>query len=244
MGGLAMQKRVYNGRVYLGAFIDAGDAYYGTQNYIATQNASMRGNGDLDSLGGGLFVRRKWNNGLRLDAMFRGGTMTNRFSSSDLLVNNAPSHFRLNNAYWGANVGLHHEMKFRRGTFDTYGRYGWLMASGGDAVFSTNEDVQFHAIYSHRLTAGGRWTRQQTSQFAWYVGAAYEHEFDGASSAVEHHSGNNFVLDGLTLRGGTGIGEIGVILKNEGRFYLTTGLEGYVGKREGGSAFITATWKW
>jgi len=244
LGGLAAQKRLYNGKIYLGVFVDAGDADYGTYNHISILDETLRGSGELDFVGGGMLLRRKWNNGLRLDAVLRGGHMKNKFFSSDLLVEGEPTHFRLENAYWGGSIGLDYAWKYRRSTFDVYSRYSWLMAEGGDAVLSTDEDVVFDALHSHRLTSGGRWTRQRNERLSWYVGAAYEYEFDGASRAVEQHSGNYFVLEGLTLRGGTGIGEIGLIVNRNNRLYVTTGLEGYVGRREGGSGFVAAMWKW
>ena len=243
-GGLAAQRRLHNGRLFVGAFVDAGDANYDTYNYLAARDAAYRGNGDIESLGGGVLLRRKWNNGFRLDTMFRGGNVKNKFFSPDLIVDNAPVRYQMDDAYWGANVGLNYTKKFRRDTFDIYSRYSWLMEDGGQVVLSTTEIVDFNALHSHRLTTGGRWTVQRNSLFSWYLGAAYEHEFDAISHAVEKQSGNHYVLGGSTLRGGTGVGEVGLIMRPSERFYLTAGLEGYAGKRDGGSAFAAAQWKW
>ena len=243
-GGLAVQKRLQDGRLYVGAFVDAGDGSYDTYNYVSAHDTSYRANGNIDSLGGGLLLRRKWNNGFRLDTMFRGGNVKNKFFSPDLIVNNAPVHYRMDNTYWGANIGLNYMQRFHRSTFDIYSRYGWLMGDGGRVVLSTTEVVDFKALHSHRLTSGGRWTVQRNSMLAWYLGAAYEHEFDGVSHAFEQQSGDRYAIGGSSIRGGTGIGELGLIMRPCERFYLTSGLEGYVGKRDGGSVFVAAMWRW
>jgi len=179
-----------------------------------------------------------------LDTMFRGGNLKNKLVSYDLITDGLPARFRLNNAYWGASLGLTKNWKYGMSDFDVYSRYRWLMDNGGETVLSTNEVVDFKALHSHRLTSGGRWTRQWNAKLATYLGAAYEYEFGGASRAVELNSGHNFVLDGPTLRGGTGIGEMGMILSHNQSFHATLGVEGYVGKREGFSGNLAAMWRW
>jgi hypothetical protein len=248
LGGLTAQRRLCNGRIYFGAFFDGGNGEYGTYDYISAlapgMNPAIRGDGDLDMLGGGVFLRRKWNNGFRLDAMFRGGNMKNHFVSHDLITDGLPARFELDNAYWGANIGLTKSWKYGLSEFDVYSRYSWLLEEGDKVVLSTNEVVDFQTLNSHRLISGGRWTRHWNAKWSSYLGGAYEHEFDGATRAVEHVSGSYFTLAGPSLRGGTGVGEVGLIWHSGQRFYATLGVEGYVGKREGGSTTITAMWKW
>jgi hypothetical protein len=103
--------------------------------------------------------------------------------------------------------------------------------------------VEFKPIDSHRLTGGARLTRQTDMNLAWYIGGAYEHELDGTSRAVERGSGDNMSFDGVSLRGGTGVGEIGVILNPRDNLSVTFGLEGYAGQRDGGSAFASFAWR-
>jgi len=251
---MAQQKRAYNGNgtIGFGSFVDAGNASYGTYNYvydsIVEESYHIRGGGDINYLGGGAFLRREWNNGFRLDAMFRGGNVENKFFSSDmsvLIAENVPVSYRMSNAYWGATIGLNYtEQIGRRSTFDVFGKYSWTTVEGGRVKLSTTEIVDFEALDSLRLIAGGRWTVRRNSALSGYVGAAYEHELAGVSRAVERETGMNHVVGNSSIAGSTGVGEVGVIMRPSERFQLTSGLEGYTGKRNGGSAFVAAVMKW
>ncbi|MCL2622531.1 MAG: hypothetical protein FWD31_02595, partial [Planctomycetaceae bacterium] len=246
LGGLVVQKRLPNGRIHLGAFVDAGDAAYDTYNSfeMLSNDPVIRGNGHLGTIGGGLLLRRKWNNGFRLDAEVRSGSMKNRFFSSDLITDGEPARFELKDAYLGTNIGLNHERNYRESTFDVYSRYNWLMGTGGETTLSTKEIVDFETLNSHRLISGGRFTRHWNRKVSSYLGGAYEYELDCTSRAIERSSGYDLSLYSTSLRGGTGIGEMGLNWRRTEQFQATLGLEGYVGKRAGGSGYMTALWKW
>ncbi|HBT96922.1 MAG TPA: hypothetical protein DEB25_04440 [Desulfobulbaceae bacterium] len=75
-----------------------------------------------------------------------------------------------------------------------------------------------------------------------YVGAAWEHEFDGGATASVY----GYKLDEPSLEGDTGIGEIGVTLaetvsKNIG---LDLGLQGYTGEKEGIAGTVRLSFNW
>ena len=246
--GASAQRRLNNGRIHIGALVDAGNANYDTYNYLSKlkggKNPEIRGNGNLDSIGGKIFLRRKWNSGFRLDAMFRCGNIKNSFVSHDLITEGLPARFRLNNTYSGTKLGLTKGWKYGLSDFDAYGRYGWLREDGGRTVLSTNEIVDFKTLNSHRLIGGGRWTRYWNVKLASYLGAGYEHELSGTTRAIELQSGNRYELIGPSLRGGTGVGEAGLIWRGSRNFHVTFGAEGYVGKREGVSGNVAATRRW
>jgi hypothetical protein len=84
---------------------------------------------------------------------------------------------------------------------------------------------------SHRLRSGARFSYAINEYVTPYIGAAYEHEFDGhARASVYGHK-----IDTPTLFGGTGIGELGLTLKPSKDLPLAfdLGVQGYVGNREG-----------
>ena len=64
-----------------------------------------------------------------------------------------------------------------------------------------------------------------------YLGAAYEYEFDGTARATT----GGYAIDAPTLRGGTGIGEAGLMWKPASHrgLYADLGVQGYTGTREG-----------
>ena len=73
-----------------------------------------------------------------------------------------------------------------------------------------------------------------------YIGVAWEHEFDGESSATT----NNLPILEPDLRGDTGIGEIGLTITPSETIPLTVdlGVTGYVGTREGISGSLLVKW--
>jgi len=247
MGGVAAQRRAHNGdgRVILGAFVDAGDGSYSTYNPVAVLDNSYRGRGELDYVGGGILLHREWKNGFRLDTMIRGGSVQDEFWSYELaeLIGTDSFRYKKRNGYLGTDMGLNYTQRLnKRCAFDVYSRYSFVTVGGGKVELPTGEVLDFKSINSHRLISGGRWTAKYSSKLSAYIGAAYEHEFDGRARAVEQDLG--LVLDGSTLRGGTSVGEVGLTMRPSNRFQLTTGLEGYTGKRDGGSAFASAVWRW
>ena len=62
------------------------------------------------------------------------------------------------------------------------------------------------------------------------IGTAWEHEFSGDTCATT----NGLSIDAPSLRGGTGVGEVGIAWNPAARgFHVDFGIQGYTGKREG-----------
>ena len=103
--------------------------------------------------------------------------------------------------------------------------------TGDSLTLSTGEPVQFKDVDSSRLRGGARFAYAVNEQVSPYIGAAYEHEFDGKTKAAT----NGFDIDAPKLTGGTGIGELGLSLKPSPALPLSfdVGVQGYVGKRKG-----------
>lgn len=91
--------------------------------------------------------------------------------------------------------------------------------------------MRFEASDSQRWRSGARFSYAVTDQFTPYVGAGYEYEFDGESRATTYSRG----IDAPSLKGGTGIGELGVSFRPMAGsgFSLDLGAQGYTGVREG-----------
>ena len=90
---------------------------------------------------------------------------------------------------------------------------------------------------SSRLRFGTRFTYDVNPTVSPYVGVAREHEFDGRARGTTY----GYDISSPSLRGDTGIGEIGISLAPEELpITLDFTVQGYVGKREGvtGSVFF------
>lgn len=74
-----------------------------------------------------------------------------------------------------------------------------------------------------------------------YIGAAWEHEFDGKARATT----NGFDIDAPNLHGNTGIGELGLSLTPSADLPLTIdlGVQGYTGKHEGVTGSLMVKWE-
>jgi len=93
------------------------------------------------------------------------------------------------------------------------------------------DPIKFKDMDSHRLRGGARFRYAINEYVTPYIGAAYEHEFDGrARAAVYGHK-----VGTPDLIGGTGMGELGLSLNPSKDLPLSIdlGVQGYVGKREG-----------
>ncbi|MDR2925325.1 MAG: autotransporter outer membrane beta-barrel domain-containing protein, partial [Azoarcus sp.] len=91
--------------------------------------------------------------------------------------------------------------------------------------------VRFNSADSNRLRVGTRFVYAVNEYASPYIGAAYEHEYDGKARASTY----GYSIDAPSLRGDTGIGEIGLTLKPSQTLPLSfdLGVQGYTGVREG-----------
>ena len=100
-----------------------------------------------------------------------------------------------------------------------------------DAVTVYRDRVRFDSLDSLRTRLGGRFTYAVTDFVSPYVGAYWEHQFDG----TQRMTVNGVRPASPTLRGSTAIGEIGVSITPSKHWPVTIDLsvEGYAGRREG-----------
>jgi outer membrane autotransporter protein len=119
---------------------------------------------------------------------------------------------------------------------DLYGKYFWTRQAGDTVKLSTGESVRFNDTDSSRVRAGGRFSYTIDDTITPYIGAAWEYEFDGRARATT----NGFSMPSPSLRGDTGVGELGLTIRAGELVSLDLGVQGYAGKREGvtGSAQV------
>lgn len=118
-----------------------------------------------------------------------------------------------------------------RSRLDLYGWYFWTRVNGEELTLSTGEAEDFEDFTSSRLRFGTRLTYDVDEKVRPYIGVAYEHEFDGRARGTSM----GFGISSPSLKGDTGMGEIGIPLtpSEDVPFSLDLSVQGYVGKREG-----------
>ncbi|MDR1062626.1 MAG: autotransporter outer membrane beta-barrel domain-containing protein, partial [Azoarcus sp.] len=117
---------------------------------------------------------------------------------------------------------------------DLYGKYLWSRQEGDSLRLNTGDPVKFDDVDSHRLRVGARLDWNVTDSLSPYVGLAYEHEFDGEAKATAYGQ----AIDAPELKGGTGIGELGLSFKAGNAVTLDVGVQGYTGKRDGATGSL------
>ena len=116
------------------------------------------------------------------------------------------------------------------GTFlDLSAKYFWTRQSGASVTIH-GDSVKFEDVNSRRVRLGGRYAKA-LGMFSPYAGLAYERELDGKAKATV----NGDSIDAPSLKGSTGIGELGLALAPWENTPLSFdfGLQGYAGKHQG-----------
>ena len=244
--GLAWGIDLAPGRLTLGAFFEYGNGSYDTHNSF-TNAASVDGDGNAYYLGGGILARMDFvNTGpgrFYAEASGRAGKTHNEYDSSDLRdAAGRKADYDSSSPYYGLHFGTGYVWNINdAATLDLYGKYFWTRQQGDSVGLSTDEHLSFDDINSSRLRFGGRFAYILNEHVAPYIGAAWEHEFDGKARAKT----NGFDIDAPNLRGNTGIGELGLSLTPSADLPLTIdlGVQGYTGKHEGVTGSLMVKWE-
>ena len=113
---------------------------------------------------------------------------------------------------------------------DISARYQWMHLKGFNAAI-VGDPYHFDDLDSHRTRIGGRLNYTSDPQFTPYIGLAWEHEFNGKA----HGTAYGYDLEEASLKGDTGVGEIGVRFSPSAKspWTIDASIFGYVGQREG-----------
>ena len=233
IAGLAWKPELSNGRITFGPFFEAGWGSYNTDNSFSNA-ADVEGDGTTEYYGGGLLGRYDASCGGYVEASFRIGGVRNDYDSDDLRdpLTGRKADYDKTRTYYGAHAGIGYVWSINeQAALDMYAKYFWTHQEG----FSTDvgeDPYTFDDADSHRLRGGARFSYAINEQIVPYIGAAYEHEFDGKIKASTH---GVYKVDRPDLEGGTGMGELGLTIKPEADsgFSMDLGVQGYVGVREG-----------
>lgn len=237
--GLGWGSDVGDGRLTLGAFFEAGMGGYDSHNSFST--GTIEGDGSTKYYGGGLTGRYDYRCGGYTEASMRAGFSRTDFESGDIVLNGNSADFETSAGYFGGHLGLGYKWDVTdSGELDLYTKWLWTHLEGDD-VTVLGDPVKFKDSDSHRWRTGARFEYTLADKIKPYVGAAYEYEFDGEIEATADGSD----IDRPSLKGGTGVGEIGVRLGNlleDGDLSVDLGLQGSVGQREGMGGSFQLKW--
>jgi outer membrane autotransporter protein len=246
MTGVSYGAELKPGYLTLGAFFEYGNGSYDTYNAFSNA-ASVHSDGDVYHIGGGILGRFDFADTgpghIYTEATARMGGVSNDYASNDLRdAWGRKADYGTNSLYYGLHLGAGYVWNINdKASLDLYGKYFWTRQEGDSVTLSTGDPVTFKDVDSSRLRFGTRFAYAANEYISPYIGAAYEHEFDGKARATA----NGFAIDAPSLRGDTGIGELGLSLKPSPSLPLSfdLGVQGYVGKREGVTGSLQARWE-
>ena len=244
--GLAWGADSVLGQFTVGAFFEYGSASTGTYNSFSNA-ASVSGDGSSWYMGAGLLARMDFNDcgpgHFYAEASGRAGGLHNEYRNDDLRDGDGRrADFDTTTPYVSLHAGLGYIWNLTDAlSLDLHAKYFWTWQDSADTDLSTGEALHFDAVNSHRLRLGGRLTYAVNEHISPYVGAAWEHEFDGTARATSL----GYDLDAPSLKGDTGIGELGLSWTPSATTPLTIDLsvQGYTGVREGYTGSFMVKWE-
>jgi autotransporter-associated beta strand protein len=239
--GLSLGLDLAPGHLTLGIFFEYGNGSYDTYNSFVNAPA-VHGNGDIDRAGGGILGRMDFNDTgpghFFAEASFRTGRVRNEFGSSDLRdVHGLPARYESSSNWYSFHLGTGYVWNVTDSvSLEIFGKYFRTRLKGDTVRLSTGDSVKFEDSDSSRLRLGWRLAWTLNEHLTPFVGAAWEREFDGISRAYV----GPYSIDSPSLRGDTGIGELGLSFRPSLSLPLTLelGVQGYVGKRKGASGSL------
>jgi hypothetical protein len=229
--GLALGKRLDTANLTAALFFEYGNGDYNRYNNFST--GKVQGRGDTGYKGIGILARSDFSNGYHVEGSLRGGKVDSDYRSNELVDNQGRrASYDTKTGYFGAHIGGGKRWTLNeQDNIEAYAQGIWTRQSGESARLSTGERLKFDEIDSKRLRIGTRYTHAMSGTLKAYAGIAYEREYGGeAKATTQGHR-----IDAPTLKGNTGIGEIGITsTPTAGKpLYLDFGIQGYAGKREG-----------
>jgi|GEM_PF-5824111 len=236
-----------------GAFFEYGKGNFDSFNDFG-EGARVRGRGNLHYTGLGLMAHINVANtgsgkqadapsisdkdGLYFNTVLRGGNVKSSFDTGLVSAEGVAGRYNSRSRYASIMVGTGYAWIIDdKQTLDVYGRYAWNRVNADDVSIG-NEHLSFGSMNSSRVRLGGQYSYELTPQMKPYLGLAFEHEFKGAASGSVY----GMSIDQPTLKGSTGIAELGLEIKPSAvnqAWTVNASILGYAGEREGFSGGLS-----
>ncbi len=207
---------------------------YGFGKYKSDSSEGVHGNGKSHYVGGGIVFKNKFNDGRYYEGSVRAGRAKTDYETNNFPFNNQYlyEYFKSSSPYIGFHFGLGREKFYdEKNSVDYYAKFFYTHVSSDSVKLTTGERYHLSPVNSDRLRLGTRYTHQSNQKNQVYVGAAYEYEFHGNAYAVYQ----GMKTKTSTLRGGSGMLEVGWIYKPEAndKWSLDLSCEGWAGRQKG-----------
>ena len=218
-----------------GGFIEGGTSDYDTHNTYA-YTGKVKGDGDSKFYGFGALAKYQFTPYFYIDGSLRYGKTTNKFNADAIqnLVTGQIANYDVNSNYYGAHLRLGNNIALNASdVLNLSATYLYSHVKGKNVVIA-GDPINFKSIDSNRLQLRALWERELNENSFFNAGIGYEYEFSGTAKATTY---DFYDIDEPTVKGGTALLDIGYsyIPESNNRVQLDFGVEGYYGKRRGGS---------
>ncbi|MBS9780598.1 MAG: autotransporter outer membrane beta-barrel domain-containing protein [Moraxellaceae bacterium] len=222
------------GKAHLGVYVEFGKGEYDSVNDF--ENApTVKADGDGKYYGVGVLARQTFTNNAYLEGGLRFGKTKTTYNSSDLQsATNSKVSFDSERNYMGANVGvggqvaLNDKVAFIPSASLIYSKYGETSETIAGSPF------KFDAVQSLRSRFGGQFDYKVNAKNTLYSAIAWEREYKGdAKGSVQ-----GVDLPSPSVKGDTGIVEVGTNLTPNKNLQIKLGATGAFGDRKGAGANV------
>ena len=235
LAGIARQCKIGPVGYLAGVFFETGLSRFHSE-YEPDDSRSIDSEGHDYYYGVGalakVFLNRDLLKGLYAEGSIRYGLMMGDWQSHDIQSDGQTADWDGRAPYLTAHGGLGYMWDVTDNvTADVYAKHFWGHLWGDDGTIC-GQKFEFDDIYSSRVRTGARLNFKKDETFSWYLGGAWEHQFDAKSTGSIYR----YDVPPTDLRGNTAIAEAGVFFKPaaDSDFSFILGTTGYFGeKREG-----------
>ena len=203
---------------------------YGRGSYDSYLDNGTHGDGDAHFWGAGLMAKQLNDDGLYYEGSLRTGRMSTDYQSAVA----GGIKYDSDVTYYAAHLGMGKVVQLNdKDTLDYYGKLFYTRQQCDKVTVGTGATYDFDATTSLRTRLGARYTHQLSEKNAFYAGLAWQHEFDGESNAIVATTLGSASAPAPSMKGDTGIMELGWRVNNSDKFELGLGGNGSVGKQKG-----------
>ena len=235
LAGVAHQCKIGPVGYLAGVFFETGLSRFHSE-YELDDSRSIDSEGHDYYYGAGalakVFLNRDLLKGLYAEGSIRYGLMMGDWQSHDIQSDGQTADWDGRAPYLTAHGGLGYLWNVTDNvTADVYAKYFWGHLWGDDGTIC-GQKFEFDDIYSSRVRTGARLNFKKDETFSWYLGGAWERQFDSKSRGTIY----GYDVPSGNLKGNTAIAEAGVYFKPAAGsdFSFMFGTTGYFGeKREG-----------
>lgn len=203
---------------------------YGRGSYDSYLDNGTHGDGDAHFWGAGLMAKQLNDDGLYYEGSLRAGRMSTDYQSAVA----GGIKYDSDATYYAAHLGMGKVVQLNaKDTIDYYGKLFYTRQQGDKVTVGAGATYDFDATTSLRTRLGARYTHQLSEKNAFYAGLSWQHEFDGESNAIVATTLGSASAPAPSMKGDTGIMELGWRVNNSDKFELGFGVNGSVGKQKG-----------